>query len=39
MDRSPVQGILTKRLNGYIVSEVISELEGAKGPNAWNNNI
>jgi hypothetical protein len=36
MGRSPVQGVLPKYLNGFIVSEVNCKSEQAGGPNTWN---
>jgi len=33
MGRSPVEGVLPKFLNGYIVSKVNSHLKEARGPN------
>jgi hypothetical protein len=41
MHRSPIQGDLEKCLNGFIFSEVSSELEQARGPNreTHNNNV
>jgi hypothetical protein len=33
MGRSPFQGVLPKCLEGFIVSEVTSDLDEAKGPN------
>lgn len=32
MDQSPVQGVLSKCLKGFIVSEVNCDLEQARGP-------
>jgi hypothetical protein len=36
MGRSLVQGALLKCLKGFIVSEVKSDSERARGPNPWN---
>jgi hypothetical protein len=35
MGRYPLQGVLPKRLKGFIASHVNSELEQARGPNPW----
>jgi len=32
----PVQGVLPKRLNEFIFSEVDSQFEQAREPNPWN---
>jgi hypothetical protein len=36
MGLSPVQGVLPKRLKGFIVSEVNSKSEQIRGPNPLN---
>jgi len=36
MSRSPIQWVLPKRRNGFVVSELHSESEHARGLNPWN---
>jgi hypothetical protein len=36
MGRSPVQGVLQKCLNWFIISEINSKWEHARKPNPWN---
>jgi hypothetical protein len=39
MGQSPIQGVLSKCVKGFIVSEVTSEFEQARGLNSQNENI